>query len=158
MTIAISAMALSGGISAYSQYQSSQFEAAQAGANANLEAIKAGYAEQRGASEAGRLRMEGSQTISAQKVALASSGVDPSSGSALNLFSTTRALSEQDAQTAKSNAAMEAWGHRVDEQNFRVQRRIAKRNSVLGPLSTVLGTAGQIAGLSAMSGKPPAKV
>lgn len=126
-------------IQGYSQYQAADFEAKQAGANADLSATRAAYAEQRGAAEAGRLRSEGSQLVSEQKVALASSGVDISTGSAPNLFASTRAQSEQDVQTARSNAAMEAWGHRVEEAGYRAQRKIARRNSVLGPLSSVIG-------------------
>lgn len=148
VSIAMAAMAASTGISAYSQYKSGQFAAGVADSNAKLSEASAANAEQRGAAEAGRARMEGSQVISQQKVALASSGVDTSSGSALNLFSDTRALSEQDALTAKSNAAMEAWGHRVQKEESKARAKIERRNSVLGPLSTIIGGAGKIAGMA----------
>lgn len=146
MGVAMAATAVAGGISAYSQYQSAKFEEEQANANAQTAATSANRAEAVGAAEAGRLRTEGTQVISQQKVALASGGVDTSSGSAMNLFATTRATNELDVQTTRHRAAMEAWGHRVEEGQYRAQAKIARRNSVLGPLATSIGTIGQMAG------------
>ena len=154
MITAMSLAAVSGGISAYSQYQSAKFEEEQAKYNATMAATSANRAEAVGAAEAGRLRTEGTQLISQQKVALAAGGVDTSSGSAVNLFSSTRAMNELDVQTVRHKAAMEAWGHRVEEGQYRAQAKIARRNSVLGPLSTLIGTGGQMAGMYAMANRP----
>lgn len=152
------AVAASGAMSAYAQYQAGRFEEDQAKANAQLAEASAASASARGATEAGRLRTEGTELISQQKVALGSNGVVTSSGTALNLFASTRGQVELDAQTARHNAALEAWGHRVEKEQYKAQAKIARRNSVLGPLSTIIGTAGQIAGMKAMAGKPAAKV
>jgi hypothetical protein len=147
---AVSAMAVSGGIKAYSEYEAGQTEAKVADANATLAEHSAADALQRGAAQAGQIREKGAQVASEQKVALAASGVDPSS--AANLFATTASGAELDALTARNNAAKRAWGLDVEAAGQRTRATLARRRSYLGPLATALGTFGQVAGMKGLSG------
>lgn len=96
-----------------------------------LDQATAGYnarqAQLKGNAETARLRMLGAQTVAKQKVAYANSGVDPTTGTAAAVQSDTAAMNELDVQTAKNNAAREAWG-------FKLQREQSKKN-----LETKLG-------------------
>lgn len=86
---------------------------------AQLEQAAAGYnarqSEIRGNREAGRLRMLGSQSRSAEKLKYIAGGEDASSGSAAAVLSDSAAMTEMDAQTVKNNAAREAWGFRLQK-------------------------------------------
>lgn len=147
LIVAAASAVIGGGISAYSANQSASAQADIATENARVERMKANYADALGASEAGRARMEGSQAISQQRVELGAGGVDVSSGTSLNVFGTTRALSELDAKQARVNGALEAWGHRTQANVDQVQARVARRNSVLGPLATGFNTLGTVASM-----------
>lgn len=105
--------------------------------NARLARLAAMDAESRGAQEAGRARMKGTQVIGEQKVAFAASGVDVSSGSPLALMADSRMMSELDAQTLKNNAAREAWGLRMEADDLDKQAKRSRqrgRNSAYGAL------------------------
>lgn len=147
----------SAGLQAYSQYTQGQAQAAAADASAATSRAKAVYAEGIGAGEAGAIRQRGAAVIAEQRVAMAGNGVDISTGSAPNLFGSTAAAAELDAQKAKANAALEAWGHRQDAAVSEWQARTARRNSVLGPLGTIMGAGASVAGvqMKAAAARPP---
>jgi hypothetical protein len=146
MGIALGAMAVSGGLQAYGQYQSSKFEEEQAGANARLAGASAADATTRGAANAAEIRAQGTRALEDQKLSVATGGVD--TASAASLFAGTRQATELDSRTATYNASLEAWGHNVEKEQYLAQRRMAKRQSVLGPLSSLVGTGAQMAALS----------
>lgn len=148
--VTISLLAASTALKAYSEYSSGQAEAKVADANATLAERSAADARQLGAAQAGQLREKGAQVASEQKVALAASGVDPSSAG--NLFATTAASAELDALNAKNNAAKRAWGFDLEAEGQRTRASMARRKSYLGPLGSVLGSAGQIAGMKGVGG------
>jgi hypothetical protein len=150
--VTISLIAASTAVAAYSQYQAGQSEAKVADANARLADRNASDVRQLGAAQAGQLREKGAQVEGEQKVALASSGVDVSSGSAANLFATTASTAEVDALTARNNAAKRAWGFDVEAATDRARASLARRKSFLGPLGSILGSAGQIAGMKGLGG------
>jgi hypothetical protein len=107
----------------------------------------------RGAGEAGRARTAGTEAVSQNKVALAASGVDVQSGTALDILADTRALSELEVQQIKNNAAREAWGHKVQAQQFEFARKVARKNRQQGLIGSFLGTAAQGASTFAMGKK-----
>ena len=76
-------------------------------ANAAIES-----AQQKGAFEAGRLRVMGTQLAAKQRTAYAASGVDATTGTAAAVQADTAALNELDAQSAAINAAREVWGYK----------------------------------------------
>jgi hypothetical protein len=145
--VVIGALAAGAALKGYSEYTAGQTDAKVADANVELARRSAADALQLGATQAGQIRAKGTQVASEQKVALAASGVDPSSAG--NLFASTAAESELDALTAKNNAAKRAWGFELEANAEEVKATMARRKSYLGPLGTVFGAGGQIAGMKA---------
>ena len=83
----------------------------------------------RGASQAGRVRLQAGQLEGQQRVAYALSGVDASSGSAASTINSSRLFSELDAATVQNNAAREALGYRRVIQGLETQAKAARANA-----------------------------
>lgn len=108
--------------------------------NANVAEQQALDAQRRGIMEAGERRAQTRQQIGRQRTALAASGVDVSSGSALDIFADTAAYGELDAQTIQSNAMREAYGYRTQSSNQRFQGSVANQAGRNRANSTLLTT------------------
>lgn len=139
-----------------SSAQAAEFQAAQGRRNAAMAERAAVDTEARGNVDANKVRAQGRQVGAAQRVGLAASNIEGSSGSALALQEQTAAMSELDAQTVKNNAAREAWGYRSQGAEFNSQayqsdkqaqyERDAGDSRAIGSL---LGGFGQAAGMAA---------
>jgi hypothetical protein len=134
---------------------------AQADTNARLAMLNAEDAIRRGDLQSGVARRKGSAVSGAQKVAAAAQGVDINSGSAAALQKETEQLSEIDIQTIKNNAWKEAWGFKVQSEQYSSQGRYAEmaaRNAAHGTMLTG-GLAALSYGIKAASyyqkAKPP---
>lgn len=135
-------VALQGVLGADANIQAGIAEGKQAEANKKLADDAAADALQRGAKEAGAVRMAGSELAAAQALAFTNSGVDASVGTAASVQSGTRARANLDALTAANNAAREAWGYKKHGLAFEAQAGInaSRRNRELA--GTVLGSIG----------------
>jgi hypothetical protein len=102
----------------------------------------------RGEHTANVVRSQGGQLIGRQRTEYASSGVDAGTGSALDVQIATAGLTELDAQTARSNAAREAWGYRIQAANARARASAAEAAGQYGYVGSILGGAGAVAGSS----------
>ncbi|MDP7813821.1 hypothetical protein QWI38_11995 [Acinetobacter pittii] len=84
---------------------------------------------------------------SSQINALAENGIDVTQGSAIDLLASTEMLAQGDIDSIKYNAALQSWGHKVQETNFRNQAenyRVAAKS--IRPLTnTLLSLAGSAA-------------
>ncbi|MBK1446491.1 hypothetical protein JDA50_19020 [Acinetobacter pittii] len=84
---------------------------------------------------------------SSQINALAENGIDVTQGSAIDLLASTEMLAQSDIDSIKYNAALQSWGHKVQETNYRNQAenyRVAAKS--IRPLtSTLLSLAGSAA-------------
>ena len=119
IVLAVSAVA-----GAYGAYSSSQAAKGQAEYQAEVErnnATIAGYqrddAIQRGGEEANRVQREAERMRGTQVARLASNGLDINSGTPLAILEDSVFMGQQDAATARTNAAREAWGYDVQKQN-----------------------------------------
>lgn len=135
--------ALGGLASAGAAAQAGEEDAQAAEQNARNAGLLASDAIQRGEQEGGRIRMMASRMIGEQKVAFAASGVDSSTGSARELQGDTRMMSELDALTARNNAAREAYGLRLQGQQYRDQARRSRQRGGNQAAGTILGTFAQ---------------
>jgi hypothetical protein len=79
----------------------------------------AAQAQRQGSLEAARMRALGTQMIARQKTAYAASGVDTTSGTPLAVMADTRLMSDLDAARAENDAAVEAWGYRLQKEKSR---------------------------------------
>ena len=148
-TIALTSLALTAvgtGVAAYGQYQQGQYNAQVANANASAAEAAARDAAERGDNEAAMQRLQVSRLIGRQRAAFSASGVDASSGSALDVLGDTAAMGELDVQTVRSNAAREVWGLRTQAAVDRFSGRVSRRMGAIGAGSTLLTGAGQMAG------------
>jgi hypothetical protein len=96
-------------------------------------------AERRGAAEAGRIRMKGSQVQAEARVATAASGIELTSPVAQRVAGTTAAFTALDALTAKSNAAREAWGYRSEGEQYKKHAEQMRRKSMIQPFGMFFG-------------------
>ena len=104
--------------------QKANAEAAMAGYQAqvarNNQMIAEGYAqraEQQGRVDGQNQRFKAAALIGSQRAALASQGGDINSGSPLDIVGDTARAGEFDAQTIRNNAALKAYGYRVQGYN-----------------------------------------
>lgn len=123
-------------------------QAAQVEWNTNdaLAQYQARGARIRGRQEEGKVRVAGAQLSAEQRMAYANSGVDENVGTAANTQANTTALNELDAQTVKNNAAREAWGFKVQQEQAHQTYKAkvaAAQNKAIG---SVLTGAGQLLG------------
>jgi hypothetical protein len=106
------------------QTQKTNADAAMAGYQAQVarqnQTIAEGYAkraEQQGLIDAQNQRFKTASLIGAQRAALASQGGDIDSGSPLDIVGDTARAGEFDSQTIRNNAALKAYGYRVQAFN-----------------------------------------
>lgn len=132
-------------IKAQARYQSSMLES-----NRRLADIQAEDAIKRGKDEALKVKRQTKQIVGAQRAAMAAQGLDLGADDALAIQEETRQLGAEDAQTVKNNAWREAWGYRVQAENYSNQATmtsLAAKNEARNTLLTGgLSAARQIAG------------
>lgn len=121
-------------------------------ANARMARLAAEDARRRGATQAGQARMQGSQVVAQQRAVFGVSGVDSGTGTAARLAAVTQAAAEVDAQTLRNNATRQAYG--LEQQSSEMQRQgsAAQTAGYWGAAGSLLGGAGQIAGIGYKQG------
>ena len=144
--IGVGATIAGGATTAYSQYQSGQYQAKVAANNAMIQERLAEDALQRGDIAEQRHRQSVAQFQSQQRAAMGASGIDLGSGSASDILADTSMMGELDALTIRSNAEREAWSRRVGAQNYRAQGRLARTTGRNQAIGTILSTGGKVAG------------
>ena len=85
--------------------------------NATISSQQRSAAIQQGEVDTQTAMRQQAQTLSAQRAALASNGVDLTEGSSQDLLATTKFLGAADVNTIQSNAARQAWGYDVQGMN-----------------------------------------
>lgn len=93
----------------------------------------------RGREDEQRFRQGVKMLIGSQKAGFAGQGVDVSSGSALDVQADAAFLGELDALTIETNAQREAWGYRVQAENYRRGGQMQQQASRFNAAGTVLG-------------------
>jgi len=133
------------GYSAYAQNEAGKQQKKLADRNAaNLDA-SADDTIDRGNQEAIALKRRARGLRGKQRAALAGSGVDVGSGTALDLQEETTALSEADASQIRENAFNQAWGIRTQAGYEREAGMYARRGARNNAIGTLLGGAGSSA-------------
>lgn len=122
--------------------------------NAQVSEMQAADALERGYAREMQQRFTTRATIGQQRAALAAQGFDLADDTALQIQQDTAYFGEVDALTLRNNAALEAWGYKVQATDQRMQGELdyaAARNQAAG---TLLGGGGQVAMRYASSGGP----
>lgn len=133
LTAAVVSLAALSAVNSYSQSkaQKSQgdFQSQQLEANARIADIQADDAIKRGESEAKAHRRRVRLQIGEQRAGLAAQGLDLESGSALDIQKDTAGFGAEDEVTIKNNAFREAWGYKVQANDYRTGSQFTKMSS-----------------------------
>ncbi len=106
---------------AQGDFQRQQFET-----NARLANMQSDDATRRGEIAATKVRQQARQVIGSQRSSIAAQGIEVNADSALDVQSDTAALAAEDAQTIKNNAWREAWGYKVQANQYQAQGKQAQ--------------------------------
>lgn len=143
-TIALIATAAAAGVSAKASYDQGQVAKQVGRNNATMAEYAAQDAQKRGEEDAAAIQRKGAALKSAQRVSLASKGLDLSYGTAADLQDQTDFFTQSDAATTRTNAAREAWSTRARGQQAMFEGNAAARNANLQAAGTLLASAGQV--------------
>ena len=108
--------------------------------NAAIAEQQASEAVQRGKEEADRFRTSVRGLIGSQRAGFAGQNVDIGVGSPVDVVVDAAFLGELDVLTIQTNAAREAWGFRVQAENFRRGGTNLQSATRFNIASTLLGT------------------
>ncbi len=113
--------------------------------NAVLARMAATAAIQRGQLLGSRVRTQAGKLRASQQAQFAQAGVAVGEGTAAQVEAETTALSEQDAQILRSNAAMEAFGFREKADQFDQAIKTSKRRTLISGVQSILGGSSGVA-------------
>jgi hypothetical protein len=148
-TVASGVMAAGGAIKqGQAQKAQAKYQSAVERNNATIAGWQAEDATKRGQIAEQRQRLATSRLAGAQRAGMASSGVELTSGSPLDVLGDTAQLGELDALTIRSNAEREAYGARVQQSSLTAQSgltqmagRDAQQASYISAGSSLLSSA-----------------
>ncbi len=107
--------------------------------NAGFADWQAEDATTRGKVNEKRQRQATEGVIGAQRVSLATQGVDVNLGSSLDVQADAAYLGELDALTIRSNAAKESYGFKVQAEDYRQRGKYAKQEGDMNAVQTIIG-------------------
>jgi hypothetical protein len=131
--------AAGGGVAAFGQFQDSKTDLILGAQNYKAGLIAAADATDRGRVASGALARKQGQQIGQAQVALAASGVDTQSGTALQDIAKSRANADLDRLTLENNAAREAWGYKVKAVNAWQQGQVQSARDFMNSIGSDLG-------------------
>lgn len=144
MNAALTASMAGGLMSAYGQLQQGEYQAGIAKNNAIVQQQQAKDALQRGEQAELHQRIRSAQAVGRQRAQMGAAGVGLSSGSPSQVLQDTAKLGELDALTVRNNAQREAYGHNVEEMNFKSDAKFARMKGRYGAASTLLTTGSNV--------------
>lgn len=116
-----------------------EYQNSMAQINARYAEEQAKYAIERGDKEASNFLKNASSLLGTQRVGFAASGVDVSYGSAQMIQQQTRELSQEDAETIRSNAFMEALGYKHQASEYLRAGELSQSTGRGNAIQTMLG-------------------
>ena len=137
-SVAVATVA-TGFIAAKGQRQEGKYQKAIMEQNARISEMQADDAIERGKFDEHAHRLSVRQLIGAQKASFGAQGIeiDAEESTGAVLLSTT-AQGELDALTIRNNAAREAWGYRVQAQNYTAQGQLMEASAKNAARDTIL--------------------
>ena len=146
MAIVLGLTAGAGVMGAASAYQQGQTAQKVAENNARMAEYAAEDAQRRGEENVQAIQRQASQLAGRQRGLMAARGLDLSAGTPSEILTQTDFFTDIDVGTARDNAAREAWASRAEASNMRAEGAAAMANARSQAFSTLLGTAGSVAG------------
>ncbi len=143
-TITMVATALAAGTAAVGSYNQGQV-AKKVGRNNQIMAEYAAQdAHARGEEQAIAAQRRAAQLRGRQRATMAGNGVDLAVGTPADLVNQTDFFGEVDANTARDNAARDAWSYRAQGTNARAQGNAAAQQGTMSAFGSVLGGVAQV--------------
>lgn len=134
--------AMSTGANAYAQSSAintqSKWQEMQLQTNERLANMQAEQAVKRGDKEAQAIRQKTKQLIGSQRAALAAQGIEVNADTSADIQADTASLGALDALTAKNNAWLEAWGYKVQANDYAGQAKMARMAGKFNAKQTLL--------------------
>lgn len=144
--LALVASVASAAVAARGQYVQGKAQEQIAKNNAVVAGYQAEDAQRRGEEEAQRIRRQAAMLKGQQRARAAAGGLDLGVGSIAELQDQTDFFAQVDQNTARRNADLESWQARAQAANFRAEGANARAAGTTGAFSTLLSTAGSVAG------------
>lgn len=152
--VAAIALVASAAVTAYGGYQQAKAQKAAgeynyqvAQQNADIAAVQAQDAQNRGALEANEQRLRTRLAIGQQRAAMAANNVDLQTGTPLDVLGDTALFGAVDERRIRLNAAREAWGYNVQGMNALAGGQLDRYQGRTGAAGTYLTTAGNLLGM-----------
>lgn len=124
------------GLGAFAAFQNAAASNKAASYNASVSERNAEYAEARarqaatrGAFDLSLLRVDNARALSSMAQGFVNSGVEASSGSALNLLAEQQGMNVRGEQVQQYNTEMEVYGHRMEAENHRASAAMARASA-----------------------------
>ena len=138
--------AAGGALGAVGAYQQGQV-AKQVGRNNQIMAEYAAQdAQKRAGEDSIRVQQKAAQLKGSQRATMAAKGLDLGVGTQAEILDQTDFFGAVDAATTRNNGTRDAWSSRQQGANARAQGDASARQGGMSAFSTVLGTAGSVAG------------
>ena len=132
------------GMSAYSQMQSANYNAQVAKNNQIIANQNASIALQQGQQQEENKRIQTGEMLGAIESGEAASGVNPNTGSALNVRASAAETGELDALTIRSNANLTARNSAYAARMYGSQAQLDTSQGEYGAMSSILGGASSV--------------
>jgi hypothetical protein len=138
--------------SASAQAASAKYNAQVAANNQSIANQNAQLAQATGEQKAAQQGQAARAQVGAIKAAFGASGVDPNSGSALNVQSSAAQLGELSALQIKSNAAQQAYGYEAQGQGYGEEQQLSELQAQEAPIAGDISAASSILGGAGSAG------
>lgn len=127
---AVASQLIGAGFSAYASIQSARMQKKMFELNSLIAGKQSDYALEKGKIQEEAVRMATRTTIGKQRAAFAAQNVALDDGTALEMQMDTAKWGEVDALRTRNNAAMEAWGYRLQAGSQAIQGSLAMMSGI----------------------------
>jgi hypothetical protein len=145
MTIAAVAIAASAAVSAKASYEQGKVAEEVGKNNATMAEYAAQDAQRRGEEQAAAVQRRGASIKSAQRVSMASKGLDLGYGTAADLQDQTDFFTQSDVATTRYNAKREAWNLRAQGTQAEAMGKVERYSANMQAAGSLLSGAGAVA-------------
>lgn len=125
-------------------YASANAAASVANANARMATAKGEAVMRKSTWEERRIRTASRKVQGSQRSALAASGVDPNTGSALDVQADTAYQAAEDVAMTHYNAELQKWGFDIEAANYKAQAQSHKQQGTSALIGGVIGAGSSI--------------
>lgn len=157
-TIALAAMAVAGGISAKASYDQGVHAKKVDEYNARVDENSAKEVRNKARIAENEERQKAAELVSRQRAVFAARGVNVDTGTALKVQEDTDLIGKVNAMRVRQNAEQQAQALETQAYLTKKEGKNAKRQGTMKAISTLIGTAGSVAGgmsATGTTGGPP---